>query len=92
MTSEQARLLNALGLAGCSGILLVAFLYQFGLGELPCPLCLLQRAAFSAVGLGLVLNVCFGPRPAHYGIVVLGAVADLAIAGPKRFAMLAEAD
>lgn len=86
MTGDQARFLNALGLLGCCAILLVAFGYQFALGELPCPLCLLQRAAFCAVGLGLVLNVCHGPRPSHYGLIVLGAVAGLFIAG-RQFAL-----
>ncbi len=61
MTLLHARTLNALGLLGCCAILLVAFGYQFALGELPCPLCLLQRAAFAASGVGFALNVRFGP-------------------------------
>ncbi|GJE16316.1 disulfide bond formation protein B [Methylobacterium marchantiae] len=69
-----ARGLNAAGLFGCSLILLVAFWYQIVLGELPCPLCVLQRAAFTAAGLGLVLNICDRPRPSHYAIVTLSAV------------------
>lgn len=74
-----ARALNAAGLLGCSLILLVAFWFQIVLGELPCPLCVLQRAAFTATGIGLVLNVCDRPRPSHYAIVILSAVVGGAI-------------
>ncbi|MCJ2088158.1 disulfide bond formation protein B [Methylobacterium sp. E-005] len=80
MTLLHARTLNALGLLGCCAILLVAFGYQILLGELPCPLCLLQRAAFAASGLGFALSVRFGPRPAHYGIAILSAIAGAAVA------------
>ncbi|MBE7246160.1 MAG: disulfide bond formation protein B [Actinomycetospora chiangmaiensis] len=80
MTLLHARTLNALGLLGCCAILLVAFGYQVLLGELPCPLCLLQRAAFAASGLGFALNVRFGLRPSHYGLAVLGALAGAGIA------------
>ncbi len=77
--SSLARALNAAGLLGCSAILLVAFWYQFVLSELPCPLCVLQRAAFTAAGFGLVLNICDRPRPSHYAIVILSAVVGSAV-------------
>ena len=80
MTLLPARTLNALGLLGCCAILLVAFGYQVVLGELPCPLCLLQRAAFAASGIGFALGIRFGPRPSHHGIAILGALAGAAIA------------
>jgi disulfide bond formation protein DsbB len=63
MSPVAARLLNAAGLLGLSAILAVAFGYQFVLGEIPCPLCLLQRVAFTAAGVGLALNVAVGVRP-----------------------------
>jgi len=75
MTYAHARTLSALGLLGCCAILLVAFWYQFRLGESPCPLCLLQRAAFAAAGIGFALDLRFGARPAHLGITILSAVA-----------------
>lgn len=78
--SSLSRGLNAAGLLGCSGILVVAFWYQIVLGELPCPLCILQRIAFVAAGLGLVLNLCDRPRPSHYGMVVISAVVGFGIA------------
>ncbi len=68
------RSLNILGLLGVSAVLAVAFFYQLVLGELPCPLCLLQRGALVALGLGFLLNIRFGSSPAHYGVVVVSAV------------------
>jgi disulfide bond formation protein DsbB len=69
------RSLDALALLALSGILLVAFYYQFVVGELPCPLCALQRVGFVVAGVGLILNLRVGYSPAHYGLVLLTAVA-----------------
>ncbi|MEH3146633.1 MAG: disulfide bond formation protein B [Methylobacterium frigidaeris] len=80
VTPFLARRLNLLGLLACCGILLVAFWYQFRFGEVPCPLCQLQRAAFAAAGLGLVLNVVHGPRPSHYAVTILSAAAGALVA------------
>lgn len=73
--------LNGLGLWGLAAILLVAHGVQLATGELPCPLCMLQRVAVVATGFGLLLNVHRGPSPAHYGLVVLAALFGLAAAG-----------
>ncbi len=56
-------------------MLLVAFYYQFALGELPCPLCALQRVGFIVAGVALMLNLRNGYAPAHYGLVLLTSVA-----------------
>ena len=69
------RVLDTLALLGICGVLLVAFWYQFVAGELPCPLCALQRVGFIVAGVGLVLNLRAGYSPSHYGIVLLSAVA-----------------
>ncbi|QGZ33263.1 disulfide bond formation protein B [Stappia indica] len=66
--------LNALALLAISAVLGVAFLDQFANGELPCPLCLLQRAGFLLLAVGPVLNVARGPRPAHYGVTILAGL------------------
>jgi disulfide bond formation protein DsbB len=71
--SEVSRLLNVLGLIAVDTVLVLAFVDQLWFRDLPCPLCILQRAGFVAAGFGLVLNVLFGPRPSHYGVVILGA-------------------
>jgi disulfide bond formation protein DsbB len=69
------RTLDTLALYGICGVLGVAFYYQFGRGELPCPLCALQRVGYVVAGAALVLNLRTGYSPAHYGLALLSAVA-----------------
>uniref|UniRef100_A0A939M9L7 Disulfide bond formation protein B n=2 Tax=Bradyrhizobium barranii subsp. barranii TaxID=2823807 RepID=A0A939M9L7_9BRAD len=75
--SEQrpvGAILNMLGLLGISLILTVAFAYQLALGELPCPLCLLQRAGFIAVGMGFLFNMRLGERGSHYAMILVSSL------------------
>jgi disulfide bond formation protein DsbB len=76
----SSRNLNSLALLGVCLALGIAFYYQLAFGELPCPLCLLQRAGLILIGIGLALNVRFGVRGLHYGAVLVAAVATGAIA------------
>jgi disulfide bond formation protein DsbB len=71
--SDLSRLLNALGLIAVDTVLVLAFVDQLWFRDLPCPLCILQRAGFIAAGFGLALNLLLGPRPSHYGMMILGA-------------------
>jgi disulfide bond formation protein DsbB len=75
VSADLSRLLNAIGLLGIGTVLTLALIDQVWFGDLPCPLCILQRAGFFAAGFGIALNLVFGPRPSHYGIAILGAVA-----------------
>ncbi|MGB6922524.1 MAG: disulfide bond formation protein B [Methyloceanibacter sp.] len=75
MTPNLSKLLNALGLVAIDTVLVVAFADQLWFRDLPCPVCILQRAGFIAAAFGLALNLIYGPRPSHYGIAILGAVA-----------------
>lgn len=74
MTADLSRLLNALGLVAVDTVLVLAFADQLWFRDLPCPVCILQRAGFIAAGFGIALNLIFGPRPSHYGVAILGAV------------------
>jgi disulfide bond formation protein DsbB len=69
------RAFDTLALYGICAVLGVAFYYQFVQGELPCPLCALQRVGFIVVGIALVLNLRTGYSPAHYGLALLSIVA-----------------
>lgn len=80
LTPALARQLNALGLLAISAALAFAYYDQFFGGDLPCPLCLLQRVALTAVGFGLLMNVVHGPRPRHYGFMLLAACFGAAVA------------
>jgi disulfide bond formation protein DsbB len=66
--------LNALGLYGIALVLIAAFAGQILLGELPCPLCLLQRVLFAMLAIGPILNIRFGSHPGHYALSLLAAI------------------
>ena len=74
VSPRPARTLNSIGLLVVCGVLAGAYAFQFTLNELPCPLCLLQRVAFVAVGYGLALNLIYGAKPHHYGIMLIAAL------------------
>jgi disulfide bond formation protein DsbB len=57
----------------CS-VLIGAFYFQFGLGENPCPLCLVQRMGMLGVILGLGFNTYFGIRSEHVALVIISAL------------------
>src|SRR6478752_612278 len=73
----------ALGLFAVALVLAAAFAAQFVLHELPCPLCLLQRILFATLAIGPILNIRFGPRPSHYAMSLLAAVAG-AVASTRQ--------
>src|SRR5680860_1922470 len=75
MSADLSRLLNAIGLLAIGTVLALAFVDQIWFRELPCPLCILQRAGLFAAGFGIALNLIFGPKPSHYGVAIVGAVA-----------------
>jgi disulfide bond formation protein DsbB len=79
VSADLSRLLNALGLVAISTVLALAFVDQLWFRDLPCSICILQRAAFFAAGFGIALNLIFGPKPSHYGIAIIGAIAGGAI-------------
>src|SRR5262245_46638520 len=80
MTRARAVTLNVLGLYAVALVLAGAFAAQLLLGELPCPLCMLQRIQFAMLAVGPILNVRFGPRPSHYALSLFAAVAGAAFA------------
>ncbi len=62
----------------CSLIVLLilsgAFFFQFGLGEEPCPLCLLQRMAMLGMVFGISLNTWYGFKKEHFSVVIVSAL------------------
>src|SRR6185369_11215491 len=80
MTASVLRGLNVVFVLAVCAILLGAFAVQFLFGELPCPLCLLQRVALIGVGLGAMLNVVYGVRPRNYGVSLASAIFGGAVA------------
>jgi len=50
------------GAVACVALLAYALFAQFQLGKDPCPLCILQRIAFAAMGVFFLLGAIHGPR------------------------------
>ncbi len=56
------------------GILSAAMTLQYLFGELPCPLCLLERIALFGVAFGIILNFRHGFRYRNTGVSLLFAI------------------
>jgi disulfide bond formation protein DsbB len=78
--NDFAKLLNIFDLIGITLVVAIAFIFQFVMNELPCPLCLLQRIGLLGIGFGFLLNIYFKPRPTHYALSLLAAVATSFVA------------
>ena len=52
-----ARWINVLALLALLGVLAGSLHLQFGVGEQPCPLCLVQRSGMIGLAVGPVLNL-----------------------------------
>ncbi len=71
--NQWHRIGNIIGLLLISAVLTIAFLDQLNHHDLPCPLCLLQRISFVAMGICLCMNLKIGIKTSHYGLMLLAA-------------------
>ena len=76
--TRLARAINILALFALIGVLAGSLHLQFGAGEQPCPLCLVQRSGMIGLAVGPAMNLLWGMKPAHYAISILAAVAGSA--------------
>ena len=74
-TLTFSRLINIVALLGLLGVLAGSLHLQFGVGEQPCPLCLVQRSAMIGLAVGPAMNLLWGMRVRHYALSILAAVA-----------------
>lgn len=70
----------------CASLLAYALYVQFGMLMLPCPLCILQRLAFAAMGIVFLVGGLHSPKGrlgrAVYGLLAFaGAAAGAGVAG-----------
>jgi disulfide bond formation protein DsbB len=72
MVSRRAG--NALGAAACVAALAFAFYSQYGLGLVPCHLCIFQRVTVAALGIVFVL-AALASRPGARGAVFAALIA-----------------
>jgi disulfide bond formation protein DsbB len=92
MRPDISAKLNAAAIYAIAAALLGAFYFQLVRGELPCPLCLLQRVVMIALGIGPTLNLLAGPRPCHYGLALISALLGATIAGRHILLHIAPGD
>lgn len=82
ITSQRAvdisRWVNIAALLGLLVVLSGSLYLQFGVGEPPCPLCLVQRSGMIGLAVGPILNLLWGIRPAHYAVSILAAMVGAA--------------
>jgi disulfide bond formation protein DsbB len=71
---DYIKVISAIEATGITLIILAAFFFQLALGEMPCPLCLLQRLGLLGIGFGFLLNMRYHIRPSHYALSLLAAV------------------
>lgn len=77
--TRLAIISSIIGIIGVAVILVAALIMEIVYGEQPCPLCLLQRAAFVSVGVALLMNLRYGNKVAHWAVVILSASAGIAV-------------
>jgi protein dithiol:quinone oxidoreductase len=79
------RWVNAVGFLACAALLGYAYVLQFVDGLAPCPLCILQRVGFVALGLLFLAAAIHHPGVTgariYGGLIAIAAAAGAAIAG-----------
>lgn len=71
--------INALIIIVLGGVLTGAYIVQYSTGEMPCPLCILQRAAMIGVAMGEMMNLRFGIKSHHYALSYFSALFGAAV-------------
>ena len=78
MTDKQtlaiARFINIAAIFGLIGVLAGSLHLQYGAGEQPCPLCLVQRSAMIGLAVGPAMNLLWGMKARHYALSILAAL------------------
>ena len=85
MTSRLShRFAYLIGALLCAALIATALYFQYAAGLQPCPLCILQRVAFIAVGVLLLLGFLHNPRgwgrPVYGGLASMSALLGATIA------------
>ena len=91
-STSWSYLFNTLALLALCGSVAEAFYYQLFMNELPCPLCQLQRVALTMAGIGMMLNMRFGPSAVHYSIILASAIGGAVASGRQILLHIAPGD
>ena len=79
MHPELARKINLILIFLVAGVISGSLAVQFIIGDLPCPLCILQRYAMVGMAIGPLLNLRFGIRPRHLSVTLMFALFGIAV-------------
>lgn len=72
--NQVVKNFNALFVIVLCVVLLGGYYLQFFRHQEPCPLCMLQRLGMIGIAIGLLMNLKFGIKPAHYALSLLAAI------------------
>ncbi len=73
-TLNLSRLINIVALLALLGVLAGSLHLQFGAGEQPCPLCLVQRSGMIGLAVGPAMNLLWGMKARNYALSILAAL------------------
>ena len=77
---NELQLIDAfIGFIGVLCILAAALVVQIFFDEEPCPLCLLQRTSFIAVGISFLMTLRYGNSAKNWGSAILSASVGIAV-------------
>ncbi len=76
-----ARWLNIIALLIIIAVVTGSLVQQFGYGQAPCALCVVQRSALIGMALGPIMNLLMGLSPKNYAITIIAALVGSAAAG-----------
>jgi len=68
------KLIPFLGFIAAIGIVIAAIFVEIIQQEEPCPLCLLQRVAFLAMGASLLMILKYGYKTEYWGMIILSSL------------------
>lgn len=72
--------LNGLLICIYCTIIATAMSLEIFKGEVPCPLCYLQRVAMISISIAALANLYYGVKTEHYGMIIFGGLVGGAVA------------
>lgn len=90
------RSLNLLGFAGCTGLILTAFWFQYVMGLEPCPLCMAQRIMIYVSGILFLAAAIHNPaivaQRIYAGFIMLFSLGGIGLASRQVWLQSLPAD
>ncbi len=76
-----ARWLNIIAVLIIIAVVTGSLVQQFGYGQPPCALCIVERSALVGMAIGPIMNLLMGLSPKHYAITIIAALVGSAASG-----------